>query len=142
MPKQNLKNHARYVPIWHFVTGTLVVAVVIGSVVNLIRSGQELLYTNSLIVAISLIIASIFWFSRRFALRAQDRAIRAEENLRHFALTGKLLDRHLRTSQIIALRFAPDDEFVDLAQKATEKKMRSKEIKRSIVKWKPDNHRV
>ena len=52
-----------------------------------------------------------------FAVGAQDRAIRAEENLRHFALTGKLLDKRLRKSQVIALRFADDDEFVLLQKK-------------------------
>lgn len=142
MPKQNLKNHARYVPLWHFVTGTVIGVLIVGSVINLVKSTKEKFYTDLLIVGITLVLASLFWFSRRFALRAQDRAIRAEENLRHFVLTGKLLDKHLRTSQIVALRFATDDEFVELAQKATEHKMRSKDIKKNIVKWKADNHRV
>lgn len=142
MPKQNFKNHVRLVPLWHFATGGAILALIVGSVINLFKTSKATVYADSLIVLIALILASLFVFSRSFALKAQDRAIRAEENLRHFALTGKLLDRQLRTSQIIALRFAPDDEFVELAQKATEKKMRSKDIKRSIVKWKADHHRV
>jgi hypothetical protein len=56
-----------------------------------------------------------------FALRAQDRAIRAEENLRHFILTGKPFDSRLRMSQIIALRFAPDDEFPGWQKKLLKK---------------------
>ena len=142
MPKQNYKNHARFIPLWHYITAAVIIAVLIGSVINLVKSSKQNLYSASLLVAISLILVIIYWYARWFALRAQDRAIRSEENLRHFVLTGKLLDKHLRTSQIIALRFAPDDEFVELAQKAAEKQMRSVEIKKSILKWRSDHHRV
>ena len=142
MSKQNYKNHSRFIPLWHYITSSLIVALIVGSIVNLVKSTRQNLYSASLLVAVSFVLASIFWYCRWFALRAQDRAIRAEENLRHFVLTGKLLDKHLRTSQIIALRFAPDDEFPDLAKQATDKKMRSTDIKKSIVKWRSDNHRV
>ena len=142
MSKQNLKNHTRVVPLWHFVTAGLILAVFVGAIINLVLSSRENLYSASLILAIALILMSIFWYARKFALTAQDRAIRAEENLRHFALTGKLLSRSLRTSQIIALRFASDEEFVELAQLAAEKKMRSAYIKKSIARWRSDHHRV
>ena len=142
MPKQNYGNHRRRILLWHAVTLLLITALLAGSVVNLVNSSKENLYSASLLVVVATILVSIFWFSRQFALKAQDRAIRAEENLRHFAMTGKLLDKSLRTSQIIALRFAPDEEFVELAQRAKEEKMRSKDIKKSIRKWKPDNNRV
>ncbi|MFM9908993.1 MAG: DUF6526 family protein [Chitinophagaceae bacterium] len=142
MPKQNYKNHSRIIPLWHYITLAVIIAVLIGSIVNLVKSSKENLYSASLLTAISLILASIFWYARAFALKAQDRAIRAEENLRHFALTGKLLDKRLRTSQIIALRFAPDHEFIELVQKAIDNKLRSGEIKKSVVSWKPDHHRV
>ena len=142
MPKQNFKNHARYIPLWHFITSFAIGALIAGSIINLVKSSRQNLYSASLLLLVSLVLASIFWYSRWFALRAQDRAIRAEENLRHFVLTGKLLNKHLRTSQIIALRFAPDEEFAELAQQAAERKMRSVDIKKSITKWRSDNHRV
>ena len=142
MPKQNFKNHVRYILLWHYITSAAIIAVIAGSIVNLVTTSKQNLYSASLLVVISLILVSIYWYARWFALRAQDRAIRAEENLRHFALTGKLLSKNLRTSQIIALRFAPDDEFVELAQKAAEKQMRSIEIKKAIIKWRSDHHRV
>lgn len=142
MAKQNYSNHTRYIPLWHIITGSALLAFIIGSVVNLINSSKENRYSASLLVLGGLILLSIFWYARWFALRAQDRAIRAEENLRHFALTGKLLDRHLRTSQIIALRFASDEEFVELAKMATEEKMRSVAIKKAIKHWRSDHHRV
>ena len=92
----------------------------IGSLVNLRESAgdHQRLYSASLLVLVTVALFLVALYARSFALRAQDRAIRAEENLRHFVLTGKLLDARLSMRQIIGLRFASDDEFVALAQKA------------------------
>jgi len=57
-------------------------------------------------------------------------------------LTGKLLPKELRISQIIALRFAPDEELVALVEKAVAEKLKSKEIKKTIKNWRADYHRV
>jgi hypothetical protein len=75
-------------------------------------------------------------------LKAQDRAIRAEENLRHYVLTGKLLDPRVTTRQVISLRFAPDEELVALAQKAAEENLSEDEIKKAIKNWRSDDYRV
>jgi hypothetical protein len=79
---------------------------------------------------------------RVFALKAQDRAIRAEENLRHFAITGKLLDARLTVRQVVGLRFASDGEFVALAQRAAAENLTQDAIKRAIKTWRPDTYRV
>ena len=79
---------------------------------------------------------------RIFALKAQDRAIRAEENLRHFALHGSLLDPRLDTRQIIGLRFASDEEFAELATKAAEEGMSENDIKKAVKNWRGDYYRV
>ena len=142
MSEQNYQNHGRYIFMWHYLSGAAVIAVVIGSVINLVNSAKANLYSASLLVAVSLILASIFWYARAFALRAQDRAIRAEENFRHFILTGKPLDSHLRMRQIIALRFANDEEFLALTKKAAEEGLTPKAIKQSIKNWKADHHRA
>ena len=84
----------------------------------------------------------LYWFVRVFALRAQDRAIRAEENFRHYLATGKPLDSRLRIGQIIALRFASDEEFIALAQRAVAEDLSSKQIKQAIQNWKADYYRV
>lgn len=144
MQTQNFANHSRYVPLYHFVAGTLLLAATIGSFINLshaINKG-EAVYSASLICVICIVMVLLFWYARAFAIKAQDRAIRAEENLRHFALTGKLLDSRLTVSQIVALRFAPDEEFTALAQQAVSANMSSKEIKQSIKNWRADYHRV
>jgi len=91
---------------------------------------------------LSLVIVLMAWYLRIFALKAQDRAIRAEENLRHFVLTGKLFPSQLRMGQIIALRFAPDAEFLGLVEKAVKENLSNKDIKLAIQNWKADFDRV
>lgn len=142
MPNQTYRNHARYVPLWHFITSGAILLLLAGSIVGLVQSTKQTIYLSVLLVLVSLILLSVFWYARSFALRAQDRAIRAEENLRHFALTGKLLDNRLRMGQIIAPRFADDEEFVPLAKKAAEEGIRNGAIKKAIANWKADHHRV
>jgi Family of unknown function (DUF6526) len=142
MNEQTFKNHGRYIPLWHYITPLILVAILGGSIVNLIHADAHTHYSAALILLISVVLFIIYWYARAFALKAQDRAIRAEENFRHFILTGKPFDDRLRMSQIIALRFAPDDEFPSLAKKAIEEKLRSKEIKAAIQKWKADHNRV
>lgn len=129
---------------YHFVTGTLAIAVMIGSFVNLCASpgNSDRLYSASLLAAVSLILLSVLWYARVFSLRAQDRAIRAEENLRHFSLTGRLLDPRLRMGQVISLRFAPDEELVGLAKRAAEENLSKRAIEGAIKNWRADNHRV
>ena len=144
MQEQNFKNHARFVPMYHYVTSVAILALLIGSVVNLINSfsNEGNLYSASLLVLVSFILIALFLFSRSFALKAQDRAIRAEENFRHFILTGKPLDSRLRMGQIIGLRFASDAEFVALAKKAVDENLSSKQIKQAVQNWRGDYHRV
>jgi hypothetical protein len=142
MSSQNLSNHRRYIVMWHWVTGASVVLVLIGSIITFVHSDGNLRHTSLMLIFISLILASLFWFARRFALKAQDRAIRAEENFRHFILTGKPIDPRLRMSQVVALRFASDEEFPSLAKKAVDEGLRSYEIKTAIKNWKPDFNRV
>jgi uncharacterized protein DUF6526 len=142
MSEQNFRNHSRYIILWTFITPLILIAILGGSIVNLIHADAHTHYSAALILLISVVLIIIYWYARRFALVAQDRAIRAEENLRYFILTGKPFDSRLRMSQIIALRFAPDDEFPGLAKKAVEENLRSKEIKAAIQKWKADHHRV
>ena len=144
MKEQNFANHARIVPAFHFGIIIPVLVLIICSAISLYRHWSEGLglMLPSIALLGSVMLFFIAFFARGFALKAQDRAIRAEENLRYFAITGKLLDSKLRLGQIIALRFAPNNEFVDLAHLAVEKNLSSKEIKEAIKNWKGDYHRV
>lgn len=144
MAEQTAAKHSRYVPLYHFVAPTAILALLIGSGINVVEACKrnDGLYSASLICLVVLVLLILWWYTRAFALRAQDRAIRAEENLRHFAMTGKLLDSRLRMSQIIALRFASDEEFVELAKKAADGGLSAKDIKNSVQNWRPDHHRA
>jgi HAMP domain-containing protein len=141
---QNYGNHTRLLPPFHFVLLPALLAGVIGSFVNLRHSlgDSQRLYSASLLVLVTVALLLVALFARMFALKAQDRAIRAEENLRHFVATGKLLDPKLTIRQIIGLRFASDAEFGALAQKAAASGLSEKEIKKAITNWKADHDRV
>jgi L-cystine uptake protein TcyP (sodium:dicarboxylate symporter family) len=144
MPDQNYSNHRQYVPIFHYVLLPVLFLTIIGSIVNLVESWGDhtRLYSASLIVVLSVCGLFTAFFARVFSLKAQDRAIRAEENLRHFAMTGKLLDARLTVRQVVALRFASDGEFVALAQRAAAENLTQDAIKRAIKTWRPDTYRV
>jgi hypothetical protein len=142
MKEQNFSNHAQMVPGFHYLTFGGIIALLGGSINYLLKSSAENKYLAALLVLASIIFVLVAWFTRTFALKAQDRAIRAEENLRHYVLTGKLLPSSLRVGQIVALRFAPDAEFPALVEKAAANNLSGKEIKQSIENWKADFYRV
>lgn len=142
MQEQNFSNHARYHGLYHFFTAPLVLIGLIGSIINYANSAPENKYSASLLVLVFFVLLILGWLVRGYALKAQDRAIRAEENLRHFILTGKALDSKLRMGQIVALRFASDEEFPALAAKAAAENMSGKSIKQSIQNWKADHNRI
>jgi hypothetical protein len=144
MQEQNYGNHVRLVPAYHFVLAPILVLTLIGSVVNLVKSmgDHERLYSAALIVVLVVTSIMLWIFGRVFPLKAQDRAIRAEENLRHYVLAGKLLDPRLSALQIVALRFASDDEFVALAARAAQEGLSPKAIKQAVKNWRADTYRV
>lgn len=144
MEAQNFKNHAKFVPLYHFITPTVLLAIIIGSGVNLYDAckNETGLYSASLISLLSIVLLIIWFYVRAFALKAQDRAIRAEENFRHYVATGKPFDSRLTTRQIIGLRFAGDGEFIALAKRAVDENLTEKQIKQAIQNWKADNYRA
>ena len=125
-------------------TPTIMLISLGGSIWNMWRSwdrGGNRLNAGLIFLLVTLIFI-FYWYSRYFALRAQDRAIRVEQSFRHYILTGKPLDIRLRMGQIVALRFAEDDEFVGLTQKAIDESLSPKDIKQAIVNWKADHNRA
>jgi Family of unknown function (DUF6526) len=144
MQEQNYKNHVRFVTGYHYVLFGIILVLFICSLVNFyqeIKSDEGVL-EPTILVLLTIGLLLVTWYARAFALKAQDRAIRAEENFRHFILTGKPLDSALRIGQIVALRFASDNEVVALAQKAVTDNLSGKDIKTKIQNWKADNDRV
>lgn len=144
MSVQDFKNHRQYVPGYHIVTFTLLLLILAASGFTLFTAFRDhfMIRLSTLIFLIAVALFFIFFYLRIFALKAQDRAIRSEEMLRHFVLTGKKLSSDLDTLQIVALRFASDEEFPSLAEKAARENLSPAEIKKNIKAWKPDYYRV
>lgn len=144
MATQSYSNHRQIVPLFHGVLFFTLVLTLIGSIVNLYESwgDHQRLYSAALIFVLTACVILLYFFTRIFALKAQDRAIRAEENLRHFAMTGKLLNPTLTVKQIVALRFASDAEFVALAQRAAKDGLEPDAIKKAVQNWRGDTYRV
>lgn len=136
---QNYSNHRHVVPLYHYLTFLALLVLLIGAVIMVVNSGQLYAWMFLLLV---LTVTSISFHCRSFVLKAQDRAIRAEENLRYFILTGKRLDPRLTIYQVIALRFAADNEFVELVDLAIAENLKANEIKKRIRNWRPDWHRA
>ena len=142
MQEQNFKNHAQMVPGFHYVVLPALLLLIIGATINFFRSSEGNCLPAVLLLISLIVIMLLSSFVRSFALRAQDRAIRAEENFRYYLLTGKPFPSGLTIHQIIALRFASDDEFVGLVKKAFDENLSNKQIKAQISQWRPDYYRA
>ncbi len=150
---QNYSNHKRYVPGFHVVLGSLIVVVLVASIVNLVccmgschagscGPGGCCIWQGGIVpLIVAVILLLLFWYSRQFAVTVQNRAIRAEENMRHFVMTGKPQDSRLTMGQIVALRFAGDDEYLSLSDRAINEQMKPEEIKKAIKNWRSDDYR-
>src|SRR6187397_210170 len=121
---QAYPNHRHLVPLYHFLTFAAMGVLLVGSMYALLVDDHKPLLLPSLFLLLVLTVISVSFHCRSFALKAQDRAIRAEEGLRYFILTGKRLNQDLSLYQIIALRFASDEEFVSLTEKAIEQNLK------------------
>jgi hypothetical protein len=132
------------VPAYHFVLSPIALLAFIGAIASLVRAMSHGSGRLNALVLVLLSVATFgaLLFAREFALQAQDRLIRAEENMRHYLLTGSLLDARLTVSQIVGLRFAGDAEFAALAERAAAECLSRDDIKRSIQVWKADRDRL
>ena len=138
---QTFTNHSRLHPFYHYFIAPLAIGGVLASGWMLLCNTNTV-WQSFLLFFISLTLASTAALLRVYALKVQDRVIRSEENFRHFRLTGSILNQNLRMSQIIALRFASDDEFPVLAARALNEKLTAKQIKEAIVNWRADYYRI
>ena len=140
-PQQNLKNHARLVPLFHFVLGGLIVMNFLHAVRTFLPFGQDSVYR--MIVAVALLL--MFFYIRAFPLTAQDRVIRLEEQLRLEKLAPDLALRsgEITPGQWTALRFASDAELPGLVREVLSGKLaKPGDIKQSIKLWRADHLRV
>ncbi len=144
MAEQDYSNHRRLVVGYHLVLSIIVLLAVAGSLTQLYRAWAmgENRVMSLILVLLAVAAALMFWYCRIFPLKAQDRAIRAEESLRHYVLTGEMPDARLNTRQFIGLWFAADEEFPALAKRAAEEGLSEDAIKKAIRNWRADTYRV
>ena len=97
----------------------------------------------NLLVAVALVIVSLI--ARLYALKNQDRVIRLEMRFRYFQMTGSSfheLESKLSKGQLVALRFAGDNELLALLDRTIKEGLTSKQIKSSIKDWQADEMRA
>jgi len=139
---QSFKSHGRFDPPYHFVLGIFLLA-------NLVFACFHLWHHRDLAagwyLAMSFVVFIPFIKLRSYPLKVQDRVIRLEERMRLQALAPAEWHAQiyrLTEDQLIGLRFAADDEVVELAKHALEGNLSRKQIKERIRSWRADNWRV
>jgi len=139
---QNYKNHAKFIPVFHYIALPLLL---INFLAVLFGLAQDINFyaLNELGLAVALIVVAVF--TRLFALKAQDRVIRLEEQLRIQTLLPDALKANagrLTMGQIVALRFASDEELAELTQDALDHNTPPNALKQAVKNWRPDYDRV
>lgn len=145
MKNQNYNNHIKFYPPHHFIYLPLLAFLQILGIWKIFNDESNQLIWILFSVVIFLFIYLALMVRQHYALGNQDRIVRLEFRLRYFELFGKSSDdveSKLSFGQIAALRFAYDDEFKTLLEKALQQNISANEIKKSITNWKPDNHRI
>jgi len=140
---QTYASHMRFDPPFHFFIIPVAVITVLASIWNLFQGAMTLAGVWTVVVAIAALVA--FFKIRLYALKDQDRIIRLEERLRLSTILPEPLRSRigeLSASQLIALRFACDGELPGLVEKTLSNKLPAPEIKKAIVTWRPDYHRI
>ncbi|NHN31590.1 DUF6526 family protein [Paenibacillus agricola] len=144
MQQQNYQNHRKMDPLYHYLLSLFSLLFLIGSLIYLgisLAKGERV-FEALLFLTGALSVMIVFLKLRMYALKAQDRGIVAEEQLRYYILTGKRIDAKLTLKQIIALRFASDEELPSLASRAVTEGLKPDDIKKAILHWKSDNNRL
>jgi len=142
---QNLKNHARLDPAFHIVLFLFFVANLVFAVFHLVHNWQFHRLSAAWFLVLSVVVIVPYLKLRLYPLKVQDRVIRLEERLRLQALAPPEWHTQiyrLTEDQLIGLRFASDDEVVELAKQALEEKLNRKQIKERVKNWRADYWRV
>src|SRR6266850_7058905 len=140
---QTYANHTRWQPTLHFFVVPVMVINFIWSVVQFVMSPG---WNSGRWAVVSVALLVLMFLVRLNPLKAQDRIIRLEEKLRYQrVLSPALLEQTsiLQPGQIVALRFAPDDELEELLSATLAGKLtKPAQIKQAIKNWRSDTFRV
>jgi Family of unknown function (DUF6526) len=142
MKPQSLKNHGRFDPPYHFF---LAIAFLANIIIAIVYAVHHLCFYSIWLVILSIGAFVALFKMRLYPLKVQDRVIRLEERLRLQSLAPAEWHSQiyrLSEDQLIGLRFASDDEVVELAKHALELNLNRKQIKERIKNWRADDWRV
>jgi hypothetical protein len=142
---QNLKNHARFDPAWHFFVAPLLLVNIGFAITATVRHWPDHPHLFPWWIVMSVVLFVAVGLARGHSLTAQDRIIRLEERLRLAALLPAdelARSQSLTVKQLIALRFASDTELPALVHRTLNENLTPKQIKQAIVTWRPDHLRV
>ncbi|HSW30486.1 MAG TPA: DUF6526 family protein [Longimicrobiales bacterium] len=140
---QTYANHAKLVPVFHFVGSPLLLILLGWTTWRLIEAPSA---DTAMSLVLVVVLALAYFYGRMFAMGVQDRVIRLEERLR----MERLLDADLKaripeftTEQLIGLRFASDEELPALARRVLAEGIADrKTIKLAVKSWRADHQRV
>jgi hypothetical protein len=140
---QSYANHTRWHPPFHFfVLPVLLINFVWAIVVFVQAPGAN----SAWWIVVSMALAMLAVFVRTNSLKVQDRTIRLEETLRYQRALSPAVAQQclaLTPAQMVALRFASDDELPALASATVAGKFaKPTDIKRAIKNWRADTMRV
>ena len=140
---QSFESHTRLVPAFHGFVLPMLAANFFNAVLLLYRSPS---FGTGLAVLVALALITLAVYTRNFALRVQDRVIRLEMRLRlHQALPAELQSRipEFTVGQLVALRFASDEELPALAATVLRDNIQDKKtIKKLVKNWQADHQRA
>jgi hypothetical protein len=143
MNSQNFANHTRWHPPFHFFVLPVMLINFIWSIVQFVMAPGR---NSGWWIVVSLALLMLTSFVRTNSLKVQDRIIRLEEKLRYQQVLSPAAARQisaLTTGQIVALRFAGDDELEELLRAVAAGKLaKPKDIKQAIKNWRADTFRV
>lgn len=145
MQTQNYKNHKKFYAPHHFIFLPLLLLLMIFGVSKIFSDEDNQLTWILFSVVIFMIAYLAIMLRQHYALGNQDRIIRLEFKQRYFEIFGERSDdvaEKLNFSQMSALRFAYDDEFKVLINRALNENISGDEIKKAIKNWRPDHNRV
>jgi hypothetical protein len=142
---QSIKNHTRFDPLFHFFALPVLLLNVILAIYHTVRLWPVHWRLDLWWIVVSVALLVLAGALRSATLRVQDRIIRLEEQLRLADLLPESqlgLIEKLTIRQFIGLRFASDAEVPALASRAVAEGLTEKQIKQSIVRWRPDEYRA
>jgi hypothetical protein len=140
---QTFANHTRWHPAFHFFVLPVMLINFIWSIVQFVMSPG---WNSGWWIVVSLALLLLTFFVRTNSLKVQDRIIRLEEKLRYQQVLSPAVAQQtngLSVGQIVALRFAGDDELEELVSAVAAGKLaKPKDIKQAVKNWRADTFRV